>query len=238
MFYKIETSINNKIIGQYPQIQDAELPAGWENNLRFTQNILFKKVDFEPIAPKGILHKKAKLTDLLSTVPPGFTPKLLVSNSFKIILEEFEEELFQYFPCDVLSKNVPYKYWLASPLMTKLDNVDFKLSDVEVRKSKPEGGTYLERVQVSTLNEFNDYLQAQGILSWKTTISRVEVKNNVKDNIFVLTNVDGGVGYYVSETFKNAVEYHGLTGIEFMPSNMTFVEWLHGGSREKIYGKA
>jgi hypothetical protein len=234
MFYKIEVSTNNKIIGQYPQIQDAELPLGWENNLSFTENIRFEKVNFIPIVPKGILSKKAKLTDLLSTVPPGFTPKLLVSDSFKTILEEFDKVLFQYFPCEVLSKNIINNYWLASPLITKLENVDFELSEIETRKSNPKGGSLLERVEITTHIEFNDYLKSQGNSSWKTTISRVVIKNNVKDDIFAITNVGGGVGYFVSEKFKKTVESQKLTGIEFKPSNLNLNEWL-GSERSKYY---
>lgn len=171
-------------------------------------------------------------------MPPGFTPKLLVRDSFKTILEEFGKVLFQYFPCDVLSKNIINNYWLASPLITKLENVDFELSEVETRKSNPKGGSLLERVEITTHIEFNDYLKSQGSSSWKTTISRVVIKNNVKDDIFAITNVGGGVGYFVSEKFKKTVEDQKLTGIEFMPSNLRLVEWLQGGIREKIYGKA
>ena len=96
----------------------------------------------------------------------------------------------------------------------------------------------MERVEITTHIEFNDYLKSQGSSSWKTTISRVVIKNNVKDDIFAITNVGGGVGYFVSEKFKKTVEDQKLTGIEFMPSNLRLVEWLQGGIREKIYGKA
>lgn len=44
--------------------------------------------------------------------------------------------------------------------------------------------------------------------------------------------------YIVSEKLKKEIEDTGCKGIEFMPIEMKMTDWLQGGEREKIYGKA
>ena len=54
----------------------------------------------------------------------------------------------------------------------------------------------------------------------------------------MLQNVQGSVKYVVSEKLKKEIEEANCTGIEFQPVELSITEWLHGGEREKIYGKA
>jgi hypothetical protein len=227
MYYRINYSLDIKIAGQISQIQNAKFPTVWDNDPRFIENIEFREVDFKPLTSIGLLHKKAKLTDLISTVPAGFTRKLLISKALKEVFEKFDKGLFQYFQCAVVSKDTTIKYWIVSPIISMFENVDFSKSDVVSRKRKPEGGSYLEPVALSTLNEFHKYLALQGGNSWKTTIDHVHIKEDTVDDVFALGNVDGGVGYYASENFKTAIEQYGFTGIEFAPGHLNSIEWLH-----------
>ncbi|RQO76698.1 hypothetical protein DBR40_12480 [Pedobacter sp. KBW01] len=233
MYYRIKHSLDLKIIGQSSQIHDAKLPEGWDTNPAFIDNIEFQKVSFEPITPVGTLHKRSKLTDLISAVPAGFTRKLLISKALKGVFERFDSGLFQYFKCHVLSKDTTIEYWIVSPIISMFENVDFSRSDVVSRKRKPEGGTYLEPAALSTLNEFHKYLTLQGEDSWKTTIDHVYIKEGTVEDVFALGNVDGGVGYYASENFKKTIEQHGFTGIEFAPSNLNSIEWLHNERKNR-----
>jgi hypothetical protein len=233
MYYRIEHSLDLKIVGQSSQIQDAKLPRGWDNDPRFIENIEFREVDFEPSTSIGILHKKAKLTDLLSTVPAGFTRKLLISKPLKEVFEKFDRRLFQYFQCTVEFKDTAIEYWIVNPIISIFENVDFSKSEVVSRKRKPEGGTYLEPVKLSTLYEFNEYLALQGEDSWNTSIEHVQIKEDTKDDFFALGNVEGGVGYFVSENLKSAIEHHSFTGIEFVPSNLNAIEWLHNERKNR-----
>ncbi|WP_412468548.1 hypothetical protein [Pedobacter sp. KLB.chiD] len=238
MFYKIQHSLNNKIVGNYCQIEEAILPPNWDSDPDFIDNISLKKIDSEPKMPIGILHKKAKLTALLSAGPAGFSQKLLVSTELKNILNKFGDNVFQFFKCEIQIKNLNYEYWLTNPLYTSFELVDFKQSEVTTRKRSPEGGFYFERVDISTLTEFNDYLASQSDLErWKTIINRVNISESASKDIFVLTHVEGGLGYYISERVKQALLVHGITGIEFKPINLTSNEWLHE-YRSAIYGKA
>lgn len=188
--------------------------------------------------PIGILQKKAKLTDLLSAVPAGFSQKLLVSNELKNILNEFVEDVFQFVSCKIQANDLSYEYWLSVPLTTSFELIDFKQSEVTTRRTNPEGGFNFEQVNISTLEEFNNYLAGQSDLErWKTIINRVNISESASKDIFVLTHVEGGLGYYVSERVMNALLAHGITGIEFKPINLTSNEWLHE-HRNAIYGKA
>lgn len=87
--------------------------------------------------PIGILQKKAKLTDLLSAVPAGFSQKLLVSNELKNILNEFVEDVFQFVSCKIQANDLSYEYWLSVPLTTSFELIDFKQSEVTTRRTNP-----------------------------------------------------------------------------------------------------
>lgn len=234
-YYRIQHSLDNKIVGTFGQIIDSIAPDNWEDKPNFTQNISFKYYEGDVITPKGILYKKAKLTDLLSTVPAGFTPKLLVSSPLKDLLINFNKELFQFFSCDVQDKTLIYEYWLASPLKTDWEFVDFTRTDTLIRKRKPEGGTYQTPLFVNSLESFHKVVEATDPNErWNITVDKINVIPHMDQDIFVLDKVDGGVGYFVSERFKKAVEFHEFTGIEFRPINLNLNEWLNS-ERSKYY---
>ncbi|MBB2148268.1 imm11 family protein [Pedobacter gandavensis] len=225
-----------RIIGYYSQIEQAELPANWDDDPNFVGNIEFAKADFRPKMPRGILHKKAKLTDLLSACSPGFERRLLVSKLLKNLWELFDNEHFQFFDCDVITKNLTYEYWLMNPLISNFEFVDFQRSTVVIRKVKPDGGSFLEEVPITSLKEFKAFLEILGIVDrGRTFISRVCLLDNIPKDVFALNHVHGGVGYYVSEKVKNAIEVSGITGIEFAPISLTFHEWSYE-YRNSIYG--
>lgn len=234
-FYRIQHSLDNKIVGTFGQIIDSIPPDGWESKPNFVQNISFRKFDGEVLTAIGLLDKKAKLTDLLSTVPVGFAPKLLVSKAFKELFENLAPSLFQFFSCDIEKKGVNFEYWLASPLVTGWNFVDFTRSETLIRKNKPEGGTIQSIVPIDNLADFNDFVSnTHPDERWNITVEKVNVTPEVNVDLFVLDKVDGGVGYFVSERFKQAVEVLELTGIEFKPSQLNLGEWL-GQERQKYY---
>ncbi|WP_412468547.1 imm11 family protein [Pedobacter sp. KLB.chiD] len=233
MYYRIRHSLSPKIVGDINQIQRSKLPDNWENNPSFIENIEFKRVDFEPIMATGILYKKAKLTDLIRTIPVGFTRKLLISPALKKIFQTYDQSMFQYFECSVEKDNQQFEYWVVSPTKPMYNYVDFEKSRVVTMKRKVEGGTFLEPVAVDSQDEFLDYLSSEGGDSWKTTIDHVYIKEDTVDDVFALGNVDGGVGYYASENFKTAIEQHGFTGIEFAPSHLNSIEWLHNERKNR-----
>lgn len=227
MFYRIQPSLNLKIVGNFNQIQQSKIPDDWENNSRFIENIEFERVDFEPIMATGILYKKAKLTDLINTLPIGFTRKLLISTALKNIFQACDQGMFQYFECGVEKDNLQFEYWVVSPTKPMYDYVDFEKSSIVTMRRKVEGGTFLEPVPLNSQDEFLAYLSSEGSDSWRTFIEKVYFKEGLVDsNFFALGHVEGGVGYYVSEHLKKAVEHNNLTGIEFAPSIYNLQEWL------------
>jgi len=234
MYYRIRPSLNPKIVGDINQIQRSKSPDGWENNPRFIENIEFKRVDFEPIMATGILYKKAKLTDLIRTIPVGFTRKFLISAALKKIFQTYDQGMFQYFECGVEKDNQQFEYWVVSPTKPMYNYVDFEKSSVVTMRRKVEGGTFLEPVAVNSQDEFLDYLSSEGPDSWKTYIDKIYFKDDLVDiNFFALGHVDGGVGYYASENFKTVIEQHGFTGIEFAPGHLNSIEWLHNERKNR-----
>ncbi|MET0572211.1 MAG: hypothetical protein ABWZ79_12355, partial [Pedobacter agri] len=186
-FYRIQHSLDNKIVGKFCQIIDSIPPDGWDGKANFVQNISFSKFNGGVLTAIGILHKKAKLTDLLSTVPVGFTPKLLVSSALKDLLYNLSPSLFQFFSCDIGKQGINFEYWLASPLETGWDFVDFNRSETLIRKSKPEGGTIQSIVPINSLKEFNDLIAlTEPNERWNITVEKVNVLPETNVDLFVL----------------------------------------------------
>lgn len=62
--------------------------------------------------------------------------------------------------------------------------------------------------------------------------------DKVSSEVLILRNVEGRVRYLASQKLKEEVEKAGLTGIEFQPVVVPSADWLQGGHRKKVYGKA
>ena len=88
MYYIINSSLNRKVIGIYPQAQKAHHNCHIWDEPRFIAHQYFDKIDFEPIVSNAILEKRAKLTDLISCPSIGFSSKLLISDKLKSILQK------------------------------------------------------------------------------------------------------------------------------------------------------
>jgi hypothetical protein len=57
-------------------------------------------------------------------------------------------------------------------------------------------------------------------------------------DFFSLRYTEGANKGIVSERFKNELLKNEVTGIEFQPIELSINEWLQGGEREKVNGKA
>lgn len=174
-----------------------------------------------PILSTAILHKKAKATDLLSTVPPGFTPRLLVSYKLKCLIEDFQVDTVDFFKNSVLHKDETLNYWLVNPYKLRPDTVNFKESKVVIRRSNGKGGT--ELADIETLEDFKR-LETEKARLDIIYIDKLKLITDVDLDIFVLNYVGGGTGWYVSERFKNEAEKLNITGVEFSPINLNLNE--------------
>jgi hypothetical protein len=237
-FYSINGSLNKEIVGHNNQVINAIHHCDVWEDLKFIDNIDFKKVDFEPITSNAILEKQAKLTDLINASCVGFSLKLLVSDSLKNIIEKYSENKCQFFKSPVIhNKEMINKYWVTNPYNFSMEFIDFKMSTITVRVRKKEGGTEKVILDIIALNDFMESVKFHWNKEEIVTIDNILLKDDITDDFFILRHVEGGIKYIVSENLKQEIEEEGCSGIEFQPIELSYNEWVAlGGEREKIYG--
>lgn len=236
MYYSIQFSMNNKIVGKFFQSENIVYNYEDVSNPKFLNNIYFKKIDFDPIVSIPILHKKAKITDLISNVNAGGNLHLIISEKLKNIIEKYRTKGLQFFKTSIVKDNIEYyNHFSINMYESNMDFIDFEKSNVVVRVKKKEGGTELKTIGVNTLDDFLSTVDYHKEKMEMVTINNIFLNERVSEDFFLLKN---GVKYIVSEKLKQEIEDAGCTGIEFQPIELSYDEWTApGGEREKIYGK-
>lgn len=92
-------------------------------------------------------------------------------------------------------------------------------------------------LDIIALNDFMESVKFHWNKEEIVTIDNILLKDDIKDDFFILRHVEGGIKYIVSENLKQEIEEEGCSGIEFRPIELSYNEWVAlGGEREKIYG--
>ena len=242
-FYSIKNSLNRKTLGNYPQVKSYKYHCDIWNDPKFIEQVQFTKVDFEPITANAILHSKSKKTDLISADGIGFTLKPLVSEKLKSILENSKEIGLQFFKSPIIFKeNLVDDYFVLNMYQNENNLIDIKNSKIRYDKKaadyKVTFKTETEYLIFDNYENFNDALNKALSNNEFFYIEKIKLKENIHEDFFMLKNVEGGVKYVVSDKLKKEIEEAKCTGIEFQPIELSLTEWLHGGERERIYGKA
>lgn len=239
-YYIIQESGNLKIIGKYPQTKDIQYNCDVWNEPKFIGQIHFEKVDFEPIIANAILHPKSKQTDLIdANSAMGFSNKLLISGKLKTILEKNRKNGMQFFKSPIIQNNLLAEdYWILNMYEFNNDYADFLNSKILLEEITSENinSLYL------SINSLKDYeLKIEEVRGKKGCNLRIEKlvlsKDKIDNDFFMIRYSFSGI-YFVSEKLKQEIEDAGCTGIEFQPIELSLNEWLQGGEREKLYGKA
>ncbi|MCG2611492.1 hypothetical protein LZZ90_08225 [Flavobacterium sp. SM15] len=236
-YYSIQDSLDKKILGHNPQVKDVIYHCDvWEDPM-FIDKFHFEKIDIEPIVANPLLHSKSNLTDLISTNSViGFSFTKLISSKFKNLLESKRKTRLQFFQCSVYKDGIEHRdYWLLNVYDFNLDIIDFTQTKISVGVKKEGGGTERKSIEVQNVDEFVKVSKIHYDKMEVVTLDKIYINENVKEDFFFIK--DGGK-YVVSETFKKEIEDSGCTGIEFQPLELSINEWLQGGEREKVYGKA
>lgn len=237
-YYRIRTSLNERIMGKIPQIKDIHYNCNiWEDPM-FIDRILLKKVDFEPIVANPILFSKSKKTDLIETNSIGFQFKLLVSDKMKKIFQ-VQSDNFQLFKNNIYhGEFLDETYWIINPIKSSLEIVDFSKSEVFEMKNTTKKENKL------FITSFEDYISESKKIEKKgypysILITQLFLKNNLIEDLVFINNIEGGAGYFVSEKLKQEIEDSGCTGIEFQPAELSYNEWIErDGPRDQIYGRS
>jgi hypothetical protein len=237
-FFVIRHSGNKKIIGHYPQTKSIKQNCHVWDEPRFIEHAQFKKIDFEPITANAILFDSSKVTDLVNVVGMGFTKKLLASGKLKRLLENHRKSGLQFFNSQIIHKgNYLKDYWILSAYEINMELIDFPNSTVVETIN-----VFNKSIQLD-VKSFDEFEKTKKSISLKGNqygilIEKIKILDEVHVDFFVLLNVEGGVKYVVSENLKKKIEDSECTGVEFQPIELSLAEWLQGGEREKVYGKA
>jgi hypothetical protein len=238
-YYSIRKSLNSKIMGVCSQVQKAVYHCDVWDDYRFIDRINFINTDFEPITANAILMKKAKLTDLISADIIGFSLKLLVSGKLKSVLEKSRKSGLKFYKSPIIyAEKIIEDYWILNPYEINMEFIDFKNSDIFLMEGVFDK---LQKIQILNLDDYESEKKRIEEMGYPNNISieKIQLKNDITEDFFVLLNVEGYVKYIVSEKLKKEIEDAGCTGIEFQPIELSLNEWLApGGEREKKYGKA
>lgn len=233
MYYYLNESLNEKIVGHYFQSQNVQNYA--MDDPRYLTNNYFKKLDFEPITPVAILHKKAKFTDLISNVNAGGNYHLLMSDKLKNILDKSRTEGLQFFKSRIIKGDITYdNYWSLNMYETNNNFIDFQKTTIRYRKYDPNKLNDIEFTSVADCEAYEKWLATKNMFD-EVVLHQVNIKDGTTQDFFM---IKFSVKFVVSEKLKREIEAAGCTGIEFQPTELSFSEWTApGGEREKIYGK-
>lgn len=235
MFYSIKESMNVKIVGKY--FQSENIAYNYGDDPKFLNNVYFEKIDFTPITPVLILHKKAKITDLISNVNGGSGTHLVMSEKLKNIIEKYRKEGLQFFKTSIIKDKMEIdNYFSLNMYIGNNGFIDFSKSTIKFRRYDPKIIKSPEIIKVNSLIEFNELLENRNMFD-EVSINNIFLNDKVDEDFFMLRNVFGSL-FFVSEKLKQEIEDAGCTGIEFQPTELSYQEWsAPGGERERVYGK-
>ena len=201
-------SIDLTEIGEYPQSQKANDVVDENSNLHLDRFFMVK-IELPVGIPEPILRPKAKLTDLLSCGYFGL--RLVVSKRLKDIFQKYNEYDSQYFPMNVILGAKRLDYWLISPFQLQMNKINFAKSEIWICGM---GNAKIERIPISSYKEYAN-IKKEIKLPQRLLIEKLWLNTSNIHDFFILENVTGGIGYYVSEVVKNEITALGCTGIRF-----------------------
>lgn len=228
--------MNTKIVGKFFQSETIAWNYDSIDNPKLLNNIYFQKIDFDPIVPIPILHKKAKITDLISNVNAGGSLHLIMSEKLKNIIENHSTKELQFFKTSIIKDNIEYDGYFSMN-MYEINNefIDFSKTTIIYRKFNAKKMNETELIKADSIVEFNSLIDNRNILD-EISLNNIYIKNGVAEDFFMIRD---GVKHIVSEKLKKEIEDAGCTGIEFQPLELSYNEWTApGGEREKVYGKS
>jgi hypothetical protein len=212
MFYNIVPSHDEKVTGiPDEQSSSAIYPVNIWDHIYINQwgHTLIPDYVVLPI-PK--IKTKAKLTDLMSVYFTGSSYRLTISSRLKEILEKNVHGNIQFIPITIYyKKKYLSDYWLTNILSFDNENgVNYKHSLIFERNGENK---------IITINNFEDFRKKQNELIWPNNlfIDKLVFKKIIDENVCTIESIYGGVGYFVSEKLKGAIESAGCTGIECLP---------------------
>lgn len=216
-YFKMKYSVDEKVIGDYPQIRDCV--KGYDDE---APHAIYEFVGcrdkFPTFTPKldGMkLYGRAKRTDFLSFVYAPSDRFHVMSPKAKEILEQFNLCDYRFYPLGLYSKKKRYEYYCLNILSLKPDPIDYKNSVFVKMKNFHFQENKEEQVYVKNEKDWdglNDKLWDEG---WKICCTHFVLKSPFDWDLFYCWSGLADSDVYVSARLKDAIISAGLTGLEF-----------------------
>ena len=211
MKYIIKHSCNTKEVG-YVSWGQAELTDPYNANELLDEDKAVKTISVR-------MHKRAKLTDVLSCFKLGIDNNFIISKQIRAILEDFKIQPHLFIDCNVEKTNgeiIKYNilHLEGSPFP---DIVDFKKSIFRMAYtiSFPLKGDE----PILEINDYSEFIQKEEELKNKLALTRLDkyVVNedyNNKLDMYTLSPFHSGI--FISKELRDAILDNKLTGIEII----------------------
>mgnify|MGYP006959899243 CR=1 FL=1 len=213
---------------QFPQIQKMSDNYNYQSEdsvyslSRFTNSF----PDFNPNLDAFILHKNAKISDLLSSSPlmgSGF----LISEKFKNALEKNIMPPHKYYPAKIIHKDNSYNYYWIHILCDLTDYVDYNKSEFVIAKNYTNTKNY---IQIKSKKDFlikkEELKQKDLFLSIKANKIFFIENYFLAFDLFSVSLID--YDFYISQNLKNIINQEKITGVNLIESNKFCVGLQYG----------
>lgn len=213
-YYWCKESINTSEIGIYPQALSAKNILDF-NEFRFGVD---EPVQRQFTLPEPILQSRAKETTHISVVSIDYSVFLVLKNYFIEFLKDFKIADFQSWNIDVHHKKQIVKdyslFHLSYPSQKEI--VDFEKSKFEINEDWVMRNTIGEVVKFYNYEDYLAQLKKHTTPPFLLAHELVLDFSKQENDILRLANMPmTGLGYYVSERLKNAIEEQKFTGFAF-----------------------
>lgn len=237
-YFAIETSLNEKILGKYPPVKGFIHHCDVDEEPNFIDKLIFEKIEIQPILSNVVLDANAKQTDFIDVFGDvGFKFGYLISDKFKKILDQFNCYGFQFFKTSIFQNETQFNnYWQTNIYDFPYHFIDYQNTSFLLKDRDVNRNIISQTMNFNDINEFNLFVNN---IRYPKMLFFKDISFNERMNLdlFTLRYTEGAHKGIVSERLKNEIEKEYITGIEFKPLELSIYEWLHGGEREKIYGK-
>lgn len=216
-FYKLCESIDETIIGKYPQGEESIV----QGNIGQLYGVPVP--DSEGLVlPEPLLVDKAIVTDYIQvvTVSPAFF--LIINNKLRSLLSTFNIGRVNSFSIKmhhikkvIESHSIFYLLESKEDICVNYTESSFYTGTLKDYKFVGETLTINNSIDFRMVN---DKLLSEGLY---LKCSELHFNfTNVKDDLIRVRNAMFGSGYYVSERLKEAIESNNITGMSFKECNI------------------
>lgn len=215
-YYSLNYSTNEKEVGKiWPQCDSV--PEGYSyNELIEGSNSMTQLTndEFPNENPNLIfgLHKKAKLTDVISPSNISATG-LLVNKKVKNILENFDLMTHKFYPAIVKELEFEHKYFWLHLVKPNLLGIDFKKSKFEITNliNKPLANI--------TIDSWENYIERISSLTFKHIRARkISLESGEQKDLIYFPYIYSYI--LISEELALELASNKITGIEIAEQNI------------------